>query len=43
MDAPNIDRDPEEEGQSVADSAVVLKETKELEMLGRVQSEARRW
>lgn len=43
MDAQNIEEDPEEEEQSVTGSAVVQEETKELEMLGWVGTETRRW
>lgn len=41
--AQNTEGNPEEEGLSVTGSAVVLEETKDTEMLGRVQAEARRW
>lgn len=43
MGAQNIEGNPEEKKQSVTGSAVVLEETKETEMLGWVQTEARGW
>lgn len=43
MGAQNIEGNPEQEGWNVTGSTVVLEETKETEMLGRVQAEARRW